>query len=94
MNFLNGPSGKVSSMRVSTILVLVNVLGLVWHSQITGHVMPTLDVTTLGEFYRKVWSLGEAGVEVPLTHYGDGVTFDVAVNSSERAKFLKVPRMH
>ena len=52
------------------------------------------DVTTLAAFYRKVWSLGEAGVEVPLTLYRDGVTFDVAVNSSDRAKFLKVPRMH
>lgn len=52
------------------------------------------DVTTLGDFYRKVWSLGEAGVEVPLTLYRDGVTFDVVVNSSDRAKFLKVPRMH
>ena len=52
------------------------------------------DVSTLADFYRKVWSLGEAGVEVPLTLYRDGVTFDVAVNSSDRAKFLRVPRMH
>jgi S1-C subfamily serine protease len=52
------------------------------------------NVTTLGELYRKVWSLGAAGVEVPLTLYRDGVTFDVSVNSSDRAKFLKVPRLH
>ena len=52
------------------------------------------DVATLADFYHKVWSLGEAGVEVPLTLYRDGVTFDVAVNSSDRAKFLRVPRMH
>ncbi|MGA7974340.1 MAG: S1C family serine protease [Pseudolabrys sp.] len=51
-------------------------------------------VTTLGDFYRKVWSLGPAGVEIPLTLYRDGVTFEVEVNSSERGKFLKVPRMH
>ena len=51
-------------------------------------------VSTLAEFYRKVWALGEAGVEVPLTLYREGVTFDVAVNSSDRAKFLRVPRMH
>ena len=51
-------------------------------------------VTTLGGFYRKVWSLGQAGVEVPLTLYREGVTFDVRVNSSDRAKFLKAPRMH
>ncbi len=52
------------------------------------------DVTTLAGFYRKVWSLGEAGVEVPLTLYRDGVTFEVAMNSSDRAKFLRVPRLH
>jgi S1-C subfamily serine protease len=52
------------------------------------------NVTTLSAFYRKVWSLGQAGVEVPLTLYREGVTFDVRVNSSDRAKFLKAPRMH
>jgi S1-C subfamily serine protease len=51
-------------------------------------------VSTLAGFYRKVWSQGQAGVEVPLTLYRDGVTFDVRVNSSDRAKFLKAPRMH
>jgi S1-C subfamily serine protease len=52
------------------------------------------NVSTLASFYRKVWSLGNAGVEVPLTLYRDGVTFDVRVNSSDRQKFLKGPRMH
>ena len=51
-------------------------------------------VSTLAGFYRKVWSLGSAGVEVPLTLYREGVTFDVRVNSSDRAKFLKSPRLH
>ena len=51
-------------------------------------------VSTLAGFYRKVWSLGEAGVEVPLTLYREGVTFDVRVNSSDRAKFLRAPRLH
>jgi len=51
-------------------------------------------VSTLAGFYRKVWALGQAGVEVPITLYREGVTFDVRVNSSDRAKFLKAPRMH
>jgi len=51
-------------------------------------------ISTLAGFYRKVWSLGDAGVEVPLTLYREGVTFDVAVNSSDRAKFLRTPRVH
>ena len=51
-------------------------------------------VSTLANFYRKVWSLGRAGGEVPLTLYREGVTFDVRMNSSDRAKFLKGPRLH
>ena len=51
-------------------------------------------VATLASFYRKVWALGQAGVEVPLTLYREGVTFDVRVNSSDRQRFLKTPRMH
>ncbi len=51
-------------------------------------------ISTLAGFYRKVWGLGEAGVEVPLTLYREGVTFDVAVNSADRAKFLRSPRLH
>lgn len=51
-------------------------------------------VSSLAAFYRKIWSLGVAGVEVPLTLYRDGLTFDVRVNSSDRAKFLKNPRVH
>jgi S1-C subfamily serine protease len=51
-------------------------------------------VSTLSGFYHRVWSLGSAGVEVPLTLYREGVTFDVRVNSSDRMKFLKSPRMH
>ncbi len=52
------------------------------------------NVSTLTELYRRVWALGDAGVEVPLTLHRDGVTFDVRVNSSDRMKFLKGPRMH
>ncbi|RDV03912.1 S1C family serine protease [Undibacter mobilis] len=51
-------------------------------------------VTTLAELYRAIWALGVAGVEVPLTLHRDGVTFDVRVNSSDRNKFLKGPKVH
>jgi S1-C subfamily serine protease len=46
------------------------------------------------EFYRKLWSLGAAGVDVPLTVYHEGVTFDVTLTSTDRAKLLKAPRLH
>ena len=45
-------------------------------------------------FYRKLWSLGPAGVDVPLTVYHEGVTFDVVLTSIDRAKLLKAPRLH
>ncbi len=45
-------------------------------------------------FYRKLWALGPAGVDVPLTLYREGDTFDVTVKSSDRARFLKGPRLH
>ncbi|WP_420132912.1 S1C family serine protease [Rhodopseudomonas sp.] len=51
-------------------------------------------VTTEAEFYRKLWSLGSAGVEVPLTLFSGGATFDVVLHSGDRAKFLKGPRLH
>jgi S1-C subfamily serine protease len=63
----------------------------------TGDVILSVDgedVSTLAELYRKVWSLGTAGVEVPMTLYREGLTFDVRVNSSDRAKFLRAPRLH
>jgi S1-C subfamily serine protease len=46
------------------------------------------------QFYRKFWALGPAGVDVPLTLYREGDTFDVSVKSSDRAKYLKAPKLH
>jgi S1-C subfamily serine protease len=51
-------------------------------------------VTSQTGFYRKLWSLGPAGVDVPLTVYHEGVTFDVVLTSTDRAKLLKAPRLH
>jgi S1-C subfamily serine protease len=51
-------------------------------------------VTSQTGFYRKLWSLGTAGVDVPLTVYHEGVTFDVTLTSIDRMKLLKAPRLH
>jgi len=51
-------------------------------------------VTSQTGFYRKLWSLGPAGVDVPLTVYHEGVTFDVVLTSVDRARLLKAPRLH
>jgi S1-C subfamily serine protease len=51
-------------------------------------------VSSQTQFYRKLWSLGPAGVDVPLTVYHEGVTFNVVLASTDRAKMLKGPRLH
>jgi S1-C subfamily serine protease len=51
-------------------------------------------VTSQSEFYRRLWALGPAGVDVPLTVHHEGVTFDVVLTSTDRAKLLKGPRLH
>jgi S1-C subfamily serine protease len=51
-------------------------------------------VTSQTAFYRKLWSLGSAGVDVPLTVYHEGVTFDVTLTSIDRSRLLKAPQLH
>jgi S1-C subfamily serine protease len=51
-------------------------------------------VTSQAGFYRKLWALGSAGVDVPLTVHHEGVTFDVVLASTDRARLLKAPRLH
>ncbi len=52
------------------------------------------EVRTAGVFFREVWSLGEAGVEVPLLIYRDGQTFEITVVSADRRRYLKGPTVH
>jgi S1-C subfamily serine protease len=51
-------------------------------------------VTSQREFYRKVWALGPAGVDVPLTLSREGDTFNVVLTSTDRARLQKKPRLH
>ena len=51
-------------------------------------------ITSQAGFYRKLWALGSAGVDVPLTIHHEGVTFDVVLGSTDRARLLKAPRLH
>ena len=52
------------------------------------------NVTSQTGFYKKLWGLGAAGVDVPLTVHHEGVTFDVTVTSTDRFKLLKAPKLH
>ncbi len=52
------------------------------------------EVHDLAGFFRTVWAQGKAGVEVPLTLYRDGRTFEARVMSGDRNRFLKGPSLH
>lgn len=52
------------------------------------------EVRELIPCFRKIWSLGQAGVEVPLLIWREGDTFEVRVNSGDRDRYLKAPRVH
>jgi S1-C subfamily serine protease len=51
-------------------------------------------VGNLASFFRRVWALGEAGVDVPLTIHRAGRMFELPITSADRNRFLKVPRLH
>jgi S1-C subfamily serine protease len=49
---------------------------------------------SLSGLFRRIWSMGDAGVDVPLTLQRDGKTFQATVKSADRHSFLKTPRLH
>jgi S1-C subfamily serine protease len=51
-------------------------------------------VRNLAGFFRRVWALGHAGVDVPLTIGRDGHAVEVVVASGDRNRFLKGPLLH
>jgi len=57
------------------------------------HAVAGQAVTSLAEFYRAIWALGPAGVDVPLTLEREGDTFDVTIRSADRSRFMKTPKL-
>ena len=51
-------------------------------------------VAGLADLYRKVWKLGPAGTDVPLTIGREGTISRVRVHSADRQDFLKKPQLH
>ncbi|HXV10013.1 MAG TPA: S1C family serine protease [Burkholderiales bacterium] len=51
-------------------------------------------VRGLAEFFRAVWRLGNAGVEVPLTLSRGGDVIHITVKSADRNDFLRKPKLH
>ena len=51
-------------------------------------------ISDLTEFYEKMWSLGEAGVTVPLKILREGDAFEVEIRSMDRMTLLKKRRLN
>jgi len=51
-------------------------------------------VNSMAEMFRRIWSLGEAGIEVPLIVFRDRGVREIRVTSASREDFHKAPRMH
>ena len=52
------------------------------------------EVATQVDFFRRIWSIGDAGAKIPLLIFRDGKTFQLHVESADRGKFLKGPVLH
>ena len=52
------------------------------------------DVRSLAEFFRAIWRVGEAGVEVPMLLHRGNEKLEVRVKSVDRARLLKGPILH
>jgi S1-C subfamily serine protease len=51
------------------------------------------EIESLADFYRKIWSRGPAGVEIPIEIVRDGRAMGLRVRSADRSSFLKRPRL-
>jgi S1-C subfamily serine protease len=63
----------------------------------TGDVLLSVaggEVRDLAQFYRRIWSLGPAGVEIPVSIYRDGKTIETRLKTGDRNRFLKAPKLH
>ena len=53
-----------------------------------------LNVEGLADFYRKVWSCGPAGTEIPIEVVREARNIWIRVKSADRGSYLKKPRVH
>jgi len=53
-----------------------------------------MKVSGLAGLFRNIWSMGQAGVEVPMTVSRDGRPLELRVASGDRNRFLKGPSLH
>lgn len=52
------------------------------------------EVNSLAGLFRRIWSIGDAGVDIPMLIFRDGSTFELHVKSADRNSLLKGPVLH
>jgi S1-C subfamily serine protease len=52
-----------------------------------------VEVSSLGDLFRRIWATGSAGVEVPMTISREGRVFEARVASTDRNRLLKGPTL-
>jgi S1-C subfamily serine protease len=52
------------------------------------------EVKSLAGFFRSIWAVGDAGVEVPMTLHRNGASFEASVKSTDRHGLFKGPILH
>lgn len=51
-------------------------------------------VASLAQFYRRIWALGTAGVDVPLDIVRSGKLAEISIESADRSAFYLAPKLH
>ena len=52
------------------------------------------EIGSLADFFRNIWSIGPAGVDVPLLVERDGDIMEISIPSVARSDMLKGPKLH
>jgi S1-C subfamily serine protease len=63
----------------------------------TGDVVRAIggeEVRSLAGMFRRIWSHGQAGVEIPIQLDRDGHLVEQRIVSADRSSFFKMPRLH
>lgn len=58
------------------------------------HAVDGEPVSDLGDFWRRLWALGEPGVDAPLVLQREGDVFGVIVTTADRGRLLKARRLN
>ena len=51
-------------------------------------------VETLADLFRRMWELGDAGIQIPMNIFRNGEQIEIKINSEDRNSNYKTPKLH